>query len=520
MSRSLLPLLCVGLLSLALPCGVVAAPTDPLPDILKTIDGGEIRALAQELAGPAYRGRMTGEPGLFSAVERIEGLWSAWGIQKVDPATWRQPFTVLSSRVIGLSSCTLTLPDGTVREFVDTTDYQPFPYGGATPVSGEVVFAGYGISAPDLGYDDYANLDVTGKIAFVMRHAPNHEMDRFGDHATFVSKAKAAHAHGAVGIVVVTDPNGHEDFTPLDFPNAAINLGEGFAAIYLHTQYAQEWLAPSGQVLASLQTAIDTSGQPLSFPMGVSAALEVPTAFAPEQPTVNVVGWLEGSDPKKKHEVIVIGAHLDHLGYRGDRIYPGADDNCSGTVALLSIAQAFATAKTRPDRSVLFIHFSGEEMGLLGSEHYVKQPLVPQGRKIVAMLNMDMVGLGNGNVTTLVPKEGNSDRLTQLVAPAKDKYLAGEAPWVLNYGVAQYNSDHGPFAKAGIPALFFVSSGDHPDYHQPGDTPEKLDASILERCARLCAAVGWTIAERGVPAQALAWTPTDHRRYHAHDEES
>lgn len=159
-------------------------------------------------------------------------------------------------------------------------------------------------------------------------------------------------------------------------------------------------------------------------------------------------------------------------------------------------------------------------MGLLGSEHYVKQPLVPAGRRIVAMLNMDMVGLGNGNVTTLVPKEGNSDRLTQLVAPAKDRYLADATPWVLNYGVAQYNSDHAPFAKSGIPALFFVSSGDHPDYHQPGDTPDKLDANILERCARLCAAVGWTIAERGVPSRALAWTPNDSRRYHAHDEES
>lgn len=498
-----------------------ATAADPLPDMLATIDGGEARALAQELAGVEYRGRMTGEPELYQAASRITDLWREWGITPVGDTSFQQPYTVLSSRVTGIAHCTLQVPDAAAITFSDIEDFHPFPYGGSTPVTGDVVFAGYGIHAPDLGYDDYADIDVTNKIVFAMRHCPQHDMTRFDAHAPFVKKAQTAREQGAIGLVLVTDPNGHDAFAPLDFPNASINLGEGFAAIFLHTRHAQTWFEPSGQLLTAIQATIDETATPMSFPLGVQATLEVPTTFQPEQPTVNVVGYLEGQDPLLKREILVIGAHLDHLGYRGDRIYPGADDNGSGTVALLSVARAFATAAVRPARSLLFVHFSGEEMGLLGSEHFVKSPLIPAGSRMVAMLNMDMVGLGNGGITTLVPPEGGSDRLRGLVELQRGRYLASELPVdKLGYGVAQNNSDHAPFAKSGIPALFFVSSGDHPDYHQPGDIPDKLDASILQRAARLCTAVAWQIAQEGVPTRALAWEVTDHRVYHAHADES
>lgn len=516
--RTLLTMSCVALALALIP--LAPASADPVPRLLERINGQQAFDWAQELAGPAYRGRGTGEEEIFQAISWIEERWRDWGIQPVTPGgSFRQPFTVTLSRVTGPTACSLLVPGQEVREYVDAEDYQPFPYGGPEPVEADVVFVGYGIHAPDLGYDDYAGIDVKGKIVFLMRHAPNHE-DRFGEHATFVKKAQTAHEKGAVGAILVTDPNGHDSFTPLDFPSAALALPGPFAAVFLHTRYAEEWFAPSGQLLTALQAAIDESGRPLSFPLGVRAALHVPTVHDPERTTYNAVGWLPGSDPKLAQEVIVLGAHLDHLGARGDRIYPGADDNGSGTVALLQVAQAWASKNVRPKRSVLFIHFSGEEMGLLGSKHYVEDPWLPPGHRKIAMLNMDMVGLGNGGVTTLTPKTGNSDRLTQLAEVVRGRYLNADLPQDrLFYGTAQDNSDHAPFANSGIPALFFVSSGSHPDYHQPGDTPEKLDAAILARCARLCAGVAWELAERGVPRQALAWEVTDPVVYHAHADE-
>ena len=200
-----------------------------------------------------------------------------------------------------------------------------------------------------------------------------------------------------------------------------------------------------------------------------------------------------------KDEVIVIGAHLDHIGWRGDVIFPGADDNASGSAALLEVAHAFAMGP-RPRRSILFVHFSGEEIGLLGSQLFVKDPLLPKGGKIVAMLNMDMVGRGTGDVSVLVPKLAKSTRLKEFVEPVRRRYLTNVlAKDQIHYGDAGGNSDHQPFVEGGIPALFVISNGEHPDYHKPTDTPEKLQPECMEHVAQFVYALAWEMAALGIP---------------------
>ncbi|MEO7994277.1 MAG: M28 family peptidase [bacterium] len=482
-----------------------ATPSDPLPSILASLNGDEMKAWDMHIAGPDFKGRMTGEPELYQASAFVQDHWKQWGVQPVNEAGYQQEFPFTSSRTTGACTFTSLAFDGSEKTWEEVEDYQPFPYGGNQVVEGGVMFAGYGVSAPELGYDDYAGIDVTGKIVFIMRHVPGEDMKKYGDHATFTHKAQTAKDHGAIGMILITDLNHHSDFTPLDFPSANINVGPNFAAVFMHAKRACEWLEPQlGQPLAAIEAAIDDTGKPMSFPLMVRARLQVPTAYQPDKPSVNTVGWIQGSDPQLAKEIVVIGAHLDHIGYRGDRIYPGADDDGSGSVALLGVAQAFANAPVRPKRSIMFTHFSGEELGLLGSYYFVANQMLPPGTHIVAMLNMDMVGLGDGGVTTLTPPMAPCRKLTGLVEVQRKKYLADQLPLDhTHYGDAEPNSDEWPFADANIPALFFVSSGEHPDYHQIGDTPDKIVPECLAHSARLCLAVAWRIAEQGVPRRPL-----------------
>jgi hypothetical protein len=380
-------------------------------------------------------------------------------------------------------------------------DFVPFSFSEALEVKAPLVFAGYGITAPEFNYDDYKGLDAKGKVAIVLRHEPqeNDEKSVFAGkqmttHADIVNKAINARNHGALGLVLVNDLGNHPGE-----PEELIRFGSlvgpeemQIAALQVKAAEADEWLRPSGQTLETLRQAIDKDLSNHSFALDLSAqlALRVDVERVRKQVS-NVIGLLPGEDTSLARQCIVIGAHYDHLG-RGDQhslapsqigqIHHGADDNASGTSAVLELADGFAHERTRSTHTLVFIAFAGEETGLLGSSYYTNHPACSLD-KTLAMINMDMIGRVSKN-KLYVGGTGTSPGFKKIVEDA-DRNVGFD----LSYSASGYGaSDHMSFTVRSVPVLFFFS-GLHSDYHKPSDTWEKINAEDGAKVVRLAAQV-------------------------------
>jgi hypothetical protein len=358
-----------------------------------------------------------------------------------------------------------------------------------------VVFAGYGISAPGLGYDDFAGVDVRGTAVLVFTHEPQEGDQRspfdgrnLTPAAAISAKAREARERGARLLMVVEDPEHLEDRTMrgawwMDPQSEAM----GMPVVRL----ARDRLAralPSLD-LTRLGSLIDRTLTPQSRRLdGISVSYDDQRAQF-SAPLRNVLGILPGTDAALAREAIVVGAHYDHIGTGGQyseapeatgQIHNGADDNASGTAALLEIARVAAGSRERFGRTIVFAAFAGEELGLRGSERYVAQPAVPLGRT-VAMINLDMIGRARGRV--MVGVFGRAPRLSSLVGHMR--------PWTrlslqdfARGGYGQDESDVAPFATHGVPAVAFFT-GFHADYHRPTDDWPRIDAEGGAEIARL-----------------------------------
>ncbi len=480
---------------------------------------GVIEALAlrrhvEFLASDALAGRETGEPGVGQAEKYIaqeleraglgplpgrSGYWLDFELYRegYDPAA-----TALAIEAGGAPS------RGRLGG-----DFRPLPLSDAGTVEAEVVFAGYGITAPEQDYDDYRGVDVEGKIVLVLRHEPG-EQDPTSSfdgrsstrHALFTTKADNAREHRAAGMLVVTDPlnhGPHDDLRAvgslrLDKPEGtrgrSAPAGKPFVAAQIGREIASALVAPSGHTLEELQRAVDAGAAPAGFPLaGVRATIGVARAAEPTiVPARNVAAFLEGRDERLRDEWIVVGGHHDHIGGNagdGDTVFNGADDNASGTSGVLALARAFATRESRPRRSIAFVTFSGEEKGLLGSRALVRQGQLPVD-KVVFMLNLDMIGRNPDRPARLFG-DGYARGLRQMVEAAN-----AEIGLPVALGGAEYagNSDHDPFYEKGIPFIFFFT-GVHDDYHQPEDHADKLDYGRMESILRLAYGVIERVAE-------------------------
>ena len=386
-------------------------------------------------------------------------------------------------------------------------DFAIFPFSGDGTADGQLVFCGYGITAPEHEYDDYAGVDVRGKIVLVLRGEPRaKDPDRSyfrgkdaSRHARFDTKYKNAIEHGAAAMILVNDPLHSADRSMVGVTRRGIrglhdpskkagndsdetSIPAIFASARLQKQLA-------GSIdLKAVQAKIDADRRPASRPLG-TATLKIRRSVRPAR-TWNVAGLLRGSDPQLASEYVVLGAHYDHEGLRGDAVMNGANDNASGTAALIGVAEALATAPARPKRSVLFLFFNAEEKGLLGSRYYVEHPLVPIAQT-TCMINMDMVGRSYGN-TVQIFCGALSPALDRISRAAVDR--AGiEKPF---YGppVVIARSDHYPFWSKGIPVLVFHSD-DERDYHTPADTIDTLTPKSMERIARAVFYTAWSAAQ-------------------------
>ncbi|MFQ5840134.1 MAG: M20/M25/M40 family metallo-hydrolase [Candidatus Methylomirabilales bacterium] len=456
-----------------------------------------LRAEVRLLASPQMEGRGVGTKGIDRAAYHIAQAFQRAGLEPAgDQGTYRQTFPVVTGVHLGTGNALTTSgPQEPTKPYQPGTDFTPFGFSENGRITAEVVFAGYGITAPELRYDDYAGLEVSGKIALVMTHEPREEDEQspFRDPQAYRYtevryKAINAREHGAKAIIIVTDPLNHkgESETLFALKGVAAGARAGILAVNATRTLAGTILARTGTSLGKLQGKIDRTLTPASFVVpGLRMAVSV-DLIEERGKTANVVGLLPGTDPRLRETAVVIGAHYDHLGFGGEyslapskvgRIHPGADDNASGVAAVMGLARAFARVRSNK-RTLIFAAFSGEEMGILGSSHYVKHPPIPLERT-VAMINLDMVGrLTNKTLYILGVKTGKefADLLQEANRGLSLRLqLSGDG-----YGP----SDHTSFYTRKIPVLMFFT-GPHTDYHRPSDTVAKINPDGLAQVTRL-----------------------------------
>lgn len=473
----------------------------------------ESRAHVEILASDRFRGRETGKPGQWLAAKYIATEFANYGLlPPVQDASYYQNFSIQRSDLEEAEFWIETqarYPRHQIT-FALKTDFIPFSFTGEDNVTAPVVFAGYGISAPEYGYDDYKGIDVRDKIVLVLRHEPQ-EKDpksvfngaRATKHALFEVKMENARRHGAAGILVVTDPlGGHTILGPQGYWPS---LQKGVPAqkrwqfasplkkprlpsLWISVEAAETILRQDGPGLKQRQREIDEHLVPQSADIK-AVTVHVNVKIEKEiRETQNVVAILAGSDPDLQDEVVLIGAHYDHIGVKNGLIHHGADDNASGTAGMLEIAEAFSEVPIKPRRSILFVAFTAEELGLLGSEYYVENPIVPLQRT-VTMINLDMISRNAANTVTVVGSN-RSPELHEINLSAND-----EIGLEFRYDGERYfnRSDQASFAKYQIPVIFY-NTDVHPDYHRPSDVARKINPGKLARISRLAFLVAWKVA--------------------------
>ena len=457
------------------------------------ITSEELKTHVRYLASDQLEGRGSGSAGNTAAAAYIIDRLREYGIRPAgDSGTYYQSFDFISKVKLGdHNTMTLEAPPsgGGKKKLQVDQDFRPFAFTSNTSVTGPLIFAGYGISAPDQNYDDYQGLDVNGKIVLVLQYSPDGtdphgELNKF---SSFRNKARTARDKGAAGLVMFTGPidDPDDDLIPLAYDQAFAS--SGIPAVFIKRAAIAPLITSRGWALGALQDSLKARRKPIAIPMPevrVDLTTDVVQVHAT---TANVLGYLPGTDPKVKDQVIVMGAHFDHLGWGGvgsgslkpdtTAIHHGADDNASGTAGLLELAQAFGAEAQRLRRTFVFTFFSGEELGTLGSAYYVNHPSFPLSSTDV-MVNMDMIGrLENKSLTvygsgtspswgTLLAKEDKDSTFTLKLVPD-------------GYGP----SDHSQFYGKDIPVLFFFT-GTHNDYHKPSDTWDRINYSGEEQVVR------------------------------------
>lgn len=444
------------------------------------------------------------------------------GLQPGAGSDYLQPFEVVPIDTDHERTSIEVHGGGQVRQFPIGSVFFPEP---AKPIdlTLDVVFAGYGITAPEIGYDDYAGIDVRGKAVLVFDHEPQEDDPDspfngtgFTLHANTWTKTQNAERHGAAALLVVTEPVNRHRTAPrpparAGAPRQALARSElGIPRIGVSLEVAEALLRATGRSAAEWQTAIDRTPAPASRPIdGVRVRIRAANRVTAGGTSWNVAGLLEGTDAVLRQQTILVTSHYDHLGVQNDLLYPGANDNASGVVAMLEAARVLAA--NPPARSVLFVSFGSEEQLMLGSYHYVANPLRPLD-STVAVINLDMIGrneehtpesLGAYEITA-----GRSNQLNLVGAvfsPDLHAVLEKEAAAI---GVelstkfdrdstsrALFRCDHLPFLQKGLPAVW-VFGGFHPGYHEPTDTVDRLDFDKLANAVRLAVRAVQTIGNR------------------------
>jgi len=445
---------------------------------LENITSKSLMQTVQTLCSSEFDGRLPGSEGYnkaaqFAADKFYElGLWHAGD---------EQYFHYLNVEYNKIESPAIfkTIVDGDMANGVIGKDFVLRGFTGSNSFTLPVVFCGYGISRPDIGYDDYAGVNVKNKVVMVFKQNPKWKNDD-KDWGTNYPREKSlvAKKHGAKGILFVSLPN---DEKPQPLIGSVMH-GEGeqpvdFPQLHISLDAANKLLSKTGFSISDCQAKIDEKKKPLSMNLTTKAQIEVHASYEKNARTMNVVAMINGKDEKLQEEYVVIGAHLDHVGSQAGLLFPGANDNASGSAAVLEIAEAFIKGGIEPKRSVIFVLFASEEQGLNGSKHFVESWKKGYD-KIIAMINLDSIGYGD---SIQVGNGKSSPDLWNLARRIdKEKFnLVVEDTW--NGGGA----DLTPLYEKDIPGLYFVSKYSYEHLHLPTDTPETLNPELLESIVEL-----------------------------------
>ncbi len=466
-----------------------ATPADPLSEdrlmaVMHGISSHTLFDYVKEMAGPKYKGRLTGTAEYDASAKWTADLLASWKIKPAgDKGTFYQKFPNPYTLVFpgGSLSLDIKLPNGEIvkRPYVFEEEFYPGSTSDSGTITAEGVYVGFGATAPELGYDDYAGIDVKGKLVMMEPEAPvTADRDpelfkKWRPYSFHDYKVQNAAKHGAAGLV-------YNYF--IVNPNCAFVKGFGWAAA--SRAVWDDVFAGTGRKRDDVIKQIRSTLEPASFATGKVMTMKNVTEHHPEGIGSNVVGFIEGTDPVLKQEAIVIGAHLDHLGLN-PVLMPGAHDNASGVAVMLGVAEALTRSGIPFKRSIVFVAFGAEEQGVKGSEYYVAHPFIPNA-KTTAMLNLESVGRGE----TISGGSGrNFPQLWEVIDRMNTKYIHRRATASANANPARPRQDAAHFLWAGVPTISFGTGGGRPlpyaSYHTTKDAMEIITPEIMEDLARL-----------------------------------
>jgi hypothetical protein len=482
--KKYLPLALIAFLSLS----VINAQSDYESQLLKqfhTINSEEMMGWIEKLCSPEFNGRLAGTPEYIASAEWVAGKLKEWGIRPAGENNnyfqwFNWPYTVLND--FGSLTLNLRQPDGTViyKNYSYPNEFYPGMNSGNGEITSEVVFVGYGLTAPELNYDDYKGIDVRGKIVLMNRDVPyadprNPEYKKWVGYCYHQYKLQNAVKHGAAGMLYIDNASANPNIA---YDSSIVVCGIG--------------PQPLEDIFAGLKTTnkevlekIGKSFKPSSFSTGKTMTIRANTTRHSEGKSCNVVGIIEGSDPELKSEAIVIGGHLDAVGNAG-RIVNGALDNASGVIDIMAAAKAMALSGIKLKRSVVFLFIGGEEVGLIGSKLYTTNPVFPK-EKTITFINLDMVGNGTG---LYVSAGSPYKELLSYFELANSKYIhrpmKTAAPVPGEY-YGRPRSDGVVFSMAGYRTMAIGTTDGYKKvyYHLPGDDPDAITIEIMEDVAKM-----------------------------------
>lgn len=470
------------------------------------ITEADLRSEVGYLASEELEGRLTGTPGAQKAAAYIADEFRKAGVQPLgQDGTYYQGFEFSGGVKVITNENRLTIQgaDGVAKELKMEQDFRPLAFSDNGRMEGDVVFAGYGLAVPSgsgTGYDSFAGLNISNKIVLLLRYVPEgvdtkrrQELNRY---AGLRYKAMLARTRGAKALLVVTGPNSPNASELTGFTSDTSQSGSGIVAATITGSVAEQLLAGSGHTLKELQSGLDNENPHAVSSLSLTNVRVTLTAQIQhlKRSDRNVIGWLPPANGSSNGEVVLVGAHYDHLGHgesggsggldrQGEEglIHYGADDNASGSATVLEIAAALGKLRQeKPEsfhRGILFALWSGEELGLIGSAHFTEFPTIPM-TNIVGFINFDMVGRLRDNKLTL-NGTGSSSVWRKMLE--KRNVAAGFDLQLLDDPFPP--TDVTSFYPKGVPVLSFFT-GSHEEYHRPADKADTLNYPGLERIAR------------------------------------
>jgi hypothetical protein len=450
-----------------------------------TIHSEDMMSWLEKLCSPEFNGRLTSTPEFIASAEWVAGNLKEWGIKPAgDNGSYFQWFNFPYTLVNDIGSLTLNIPqaDGSVirKNYNYPDEYYPGMNSGSGEITAEVVFVGYGVSAPELNYDDYKGIDVKGKIVIMNRDVPytdprNPEYKKWVGYCYHQYKLENAVKHGAAGFLYIDGIGANPN---ISYDPSIIVCGIG-------PQVLADIFAGTKTTNKDIIDKIIKTLKPGSFNTGKSVTIKANTTRHTEGKGCNVIGVIEGTDPVLKNEVIIIGGHLDAVG-RAGKVVNGALDNGSGIIDIMGAAKAMAQSGIQLKRSVMFLFIGGEENGLLGSKLYTQKPVFPK-EKTITFINLDMVGNGTGiSVNASAPYKN----LLTYFEEANSKYIhrpfRGSAPEPVEY-YGRPRSDGFNFSSLGYRTMSIGTTGGYKKvyYHLPGDDPDAVTIDIMEDVAKM-----------------------------------